>query len=107
MVWRFDMRGAVILAVRLAVFVLAVIVIEALWGWFTGNTRSLWESVMLGTVLGTGTGVVSYCEKRGWIKFGPPIWSDGSEQRKKELAQERAQIMADAIARKEAQAHGE
>ena len=59
----------------------------------------------MGTVCGIGAIVVTYLEKRGWIELWPPAKFFRSQQRMRELAEERDRIMADALARKEAQAH--
>ena len=101
------MRGAVGSAYVLTSFALTGIVVTALFGWLTGDTTPLWEGAVLGIVLGTGTIVGLYCEKQGWIKFGPPARFVRWKQRKSQLAQERDRIFADALARKEAQAHKE
>ena len=101
------MRGALRLAELVAFWVLTAIVGQLLCGWFAGNTTSLWEIVWVGTVFGSGVGVMEYCVQRGWIKIRPPARSVRLKQRKRQLAQDRDRIMADALARKEAQAHGE
>ncbi len=95
------------LVILVTFWVFTSIVVQLVWGLLAGNPPSLWEHVWVGTVLGTAVGVTEYCVQRGWIKLG--IWapSDKLKQRKRQLAQERDQIMADALARKEAQAHGE
>ena len=101
------MRVAVRMVIVSAFFVSVTVAVQALWSRLTGSSWSLWESVVLGICLGAVEEFLWYCERRGWLTFGPPARSDRIKQRKEELARERDEILADALARKEALDHGE
>ena len=74
-----------------------------LFDWLRGDTTPLWEGAAMGVFLAVATTIGEYCRRRGWVWRAAPSRSDGIKQRKIQLAQERDQIMADALARKEAQ----
>ena len=97
------MRSTIGLAYVLAVFAFIGVVVTALARWLTGATTPLWEGFLLGTVLGIGTIVVLYLRKRGSIELWRTARFFSWQQRKRQAAEERDQIMADALVRKEAQ----
>ena len=103
------MRRVVTLAWMLVYLLVfgALIGIDAtkLFDWLRGDTTPLWQGAAMGVAMSIFIQVGEYCRSRGWVWVwrAAPSRSDRIKQRKTQLAQERDQIMADALARKEAQ----
>lgn len=79
----------------LGVFIALFVGLTALFNWKYDEHRPLWTGVVLGLVMVAGTLLMSYSERRGWIKG--VFWNREEEKRRqKELADERERILAEA-----------
>lgn len=73
--------------------------LAALHNWMFGKNVPLWLGPILLLALGTGTALLSWCERRGWIKG--VFWNRPKQldDRKRALAADRERIIAEAAAK--------
>lgn len=85
-------------------WIAAFIAVSALSNWAFGLHRPLWEAAVQGVVMGVLTILFLEGQRRGWIKgvLWNPDTRKNLEQRRKDLADERARIVEESKARHDA-----
>lgn len=85
-------------------WIVASVVASALLNWAFGLQRALWEAAAQGVAMGVVMILFDENRRRGWIKG--VLWNPDTrkqfEQRRKDLAAERARIIEETKARHEA-----
>ncbi|GEM_PF-6914687 len=85
-------------------WVAASVAVSALSNWILGQPRRLWEAAVQGVVMGVLMILFLEGHRRGWIKG--VLWNPDSrrnlEQRRKDLADERARIVEESKTRHDA-----